>query len=57
MEEDIIYLSLCVFDIMFFSFMKTYLVFLSITHVGSNCCKVGFVYSLGHTLRNCFRNI
>lgn len=44
------YLSLCVFDIMFFSFVKTYRVFLRIIRVGPDCSKVGFVYSLGHAL-------
>lgn len=42
------YVSFCVFDIMLFSFIKTYLVFLSIIHIESNGPEVGFVYSLGH---------
>ena len=42
---------LCIYvsDVMFSSFIKTYLVFLSIIPVGANC-NGGFAYSLGHTL-------
>lgn len=47
--------SFCVFDIMLFSFIKTYLVFLSIIHIESNGPKVGFVFT-GAPLGYCSGN-